>query len=192
MALNQARIRVELAYTKLQNTEVLAAHLQGKLGLESGWQVGDEEYNRFKEDAALAKYRQALGELERLVVMRLFELSKYAMSGTGKFFFGGPQTQTNYGMQVTSFANRLARVCSGDLRQFAKQSCGTMIKQLASLLLGHPSRGRRLPSTRSSASSIYSATPVMMFVSALGPDRPSVKLQPSISNCAEPGKRLQG
>jgi len=85
-ALNQARIHVELAYTRLQNTEALAAHLQGQLGLESGWQVGDNKYNHFKEDAALAKYQQALGELERLVVMCLFELTKYGMSGTGMFF----------------------------------------------------------------------------------------------------------
>ncbi|KAI5984618.1 hypothetical protein EDD15DRAFT_2201177 [Pisolithus albus] len=82
-AINQARIRVELAYAKLQNTEVLAAHIQGQIGLESPWKVGDEEYNRYKEEAMLGKYREALGELERLVVMRLFELSKLAMSGTG-------------------------------------------------------------------------------------------------------------
>ncbi|KAI9573738.1 hypothetical protein HD554DRAFT_2012577, partial [Boletus coccyginus] len=56
MALNQACIRIELAYTKLQNTKALATHLQGKLSLELGWQVSDEEYNHFKEDAALAKY----------------------------------------------------------------------------------------------------------------------------------------
>ncbi|KIK21693.1 hypothetical protein PISMIDRAFT_103621 [Pisolithus microcarpus 441] len=83
-AINQARVRVELAYMKLQNTEALAAHIQGQLGLESPWKVGCEEYNCYREEAMLGKYRKALGELERLVVMRLFELSKLAMSGTGK------------------------------------------------------------------------------------------------------------
>ena len=82
-AINQVRIRVELAYTQLQNTEALAAHIQGQLGLESPWKVGDEEYNRYKEEATFGKYREVLGELERLVVMRLFELSKLSMSGTG-------------------------------------------------------------------------------------------------------------
>ena len=82
-AINQARVRVELAYAQLQNTEALAAHIQGQLGLESPWTVGGEEYNRYKEEAMFGKYREVLGELERLVVMRLFELSKLSMSGTG-------------------------------------------------------------------------------------------------------------
>ena len=83
-AINQARIQVDLAYAKLQNTEALAAHIQGQLGLESPWSVGGEEYNCYKEEAMFGNYREALGELERLVVMRLFELSKLSMSGTGK------------------------------------------------------------------------------------------------------------
>jgi len=40
VAINQARIQVELAFAKLQNTEALAAHLQGHLGLESHWEIG--------------------------------------------------------------------------------------------------------------------------------------------------------
>ena len=83
-AINQAHIQVELAYAKLQNTEALTTHLQGQLGLESHWEIGGEEYNCYKKEAMLAKYHEALGELERLVVMHLFELSKLAMSGTGK------------------------------------------------------------------------------------------------------------
>ena len=39
---------------------------------------------RYKEEATLSKYREALDEVERLVVMRLFELSKLGMSQTGK------------------------------------------------------------------------------------------------------------
>ena len=83
-AINQARIHIELAYAKLQNAEALTAHLQGQLGLELSWEIGGEEYNHYKEEAMLGKYREALGELECLVVMRLFELLKLAMSGTGK------------------------------------------------------------------------------------------------------------
>ena len=82
-AINQARIQVDLTYAKLQNAEALAAHLQGQLGLESPWEVGGEEYMRYKEEAMLSKYREALDEVERLVVMRLFELSKLGMSQTG-------------------------------------------------------------------------------------------------------------
>ena len=81
--INQACIQVELAYAKLQNAEALVAHLQGQLGLETPWEVGGEEYMRYKEEATLSKYREALDEVERLVVMRLFELSKLGMSQTG-------------------------------------------------------------------------------------------------------------
>ena len=83
IAINQARTRVELAYAMLQNTESLAAHLQNKLGLKSRWEVGGEEYLHYKNAATLGKYHEALSELERLVVMRLFELSKLSMLGTG-------------------------------------------------------------------------------------------------------------
>ena len=82
-AINQVRTQVELAYSTLQNTEKMAAYLQIRLGLESRWTVGGEEYLRYKNKATLGKYYDALRELERLVIMRLFELSKLSMSGTG-------------------------------------------------------------------------------------------------------------
>ncbi|KAI6017232.1 hypothetical protein BKA83DRAFT_4059157, partial [Pisolithus microcarpus] len=81
-AINQARVQVELVYMKLQNTEALAVHIQGQLGLESPWKVGCEEYNCYREEAMLGKYHKVLGELEQSVVMRLFELSKLTMLGT--------------------------------------------------------------------------------------------------------------
>ena len=83
--INHARIQVELTYARLQNAEALVAHLQGQLGLKVPWEVGGEEYMHYKEEATLSKYREALDEVERLAVMRLFELSKLRMSQTGKF-----------------------------------------------------------------------------------------------------------
>ncbi|KAI6028158.1 hypothetical protein EDC04DRAFT_2869154 [Pisolithus marmoratus] len=83
-AINQAHIWVKLAYTKFQNMEALAVHIQGQLGLELPWKVDGEEYNHYREEAMFGKYHKALGELEWLVVMHLFELSKLAMLGTGK------------------------------------------------------------------------------------------------------------
>ncbi|KIK21241.1 hypothetical protein PISMIDRAFT_104317 [Pisolithus microcarpus 441] len=52
----------------------------------------------------LGKYREALGELERLVVMRLFELSKLAMSATGYKL----RQQISKGLQRRSEAIRKA------------------------------------------------------------------------------------
>ena len=83
VAINQAWTQVELAYTTLQNTEKMVAYLQIRLGLESRWEIQGEEYIRYKNKATLGKYYDALKELERLVVMQLFELSKLSMSGTG-------------------------------------------------------------------------------------------------------------
>ncbi|KAI6096637.1 hypothetical protein F5141DRAFT_1011890, partial [Pisolithus sp. B1] len=82
-AINQACIWVELAYMKLRNMEALAAYVQGQLGLKSPWKVSGEEYNHYMGEAMLGKYCKALGELEQLVIMCLFELSKLVMSSTG-------------------------------------------------------------------------------------------------------------
>ncbi|KAH7903562.1 hypothetical protein BJ138DRAFT_1020421 [Hygrophoropsis aurantiaca] len=54
-----------------------------QLGVEKRWEIGDADYNQFKEEATLGSYRAALDELEHLIVMRLFELSKLSLSGTG-------------------------------------------------------------------------------------------------------------
>ncbi|KAJ8584888.1 hypothetical protein M405DRAFT_853850 [Rhizopogon salebrosus TDB-379] len=84
IALNQARVRVDTAYSKLQNTEVLVGHMEIQLGIDKRWEIGSENYNLFQQEAGLLRYRAVLDELERLVVMRLFELSKLSLSGTGQ------------------------------------------------------------------------------------------------------------
>ncbi|KAG1765192.1 hypothetical protein EV702DRAFT_981674 [Suillus placidus] len=83
-ALAQARIRVDSSYAKLQHAEVLVAHIESQLAVEARWEIGGNEYNQFKMEAHLGKYHTALDDLECLVVMRLFELSKVSLSGTGE------------------------------------------------------------------------------------------------------------
>lgn len=87
-ALAKARICVDSSYTKLQHAEMLVAHVEVQLAVEARWEIGGDEYNQFKMEARLGKYRTALNDLERLVVMRLFELSKLSLSGTGESPFG--------------------------------------------------------------------------------------------------------
>ncbi|KAG1825067.1 hypothetical protein EV424DRAFT_1471792 [Suillus variegatus] len=65
VALNQAQVHIDGAYSKLQN------------------EIGSEPYNHFRQEAPLLKYCTALDELEWLVVICLFELSKLSLSGTG-------------------------------------------------------------------------------------------------------------
>ncbi|KAG2098687.1 uncharacterized protein F5147DRAFT_582929, partial [Suillus discolor] len=67
----------------LQNAEALVAHCEMLLSVDERWVIGGKEYSRFKEEATQGKYCAALDELEHLVVMRLFELSKLSLSGTG-------------------------------------------------------------------------------------------------------------
>ncbi|KAG1775791.1 hypothetical protein EV702DRAFT_1180201 [Suillus placidus] len=67
----------------LHHAEMLVAHVEHQLAVEGRWEIGGDEYNQFKMEACLGKYRTALDDLERLVVMRLFELSKLSLSGTG-------------------------------------------------------------------------------------------------------------
>ena len=81
--ITKMHIMVDSAYAQLQNTEALASHLEGHIGIHPRWEVGGDDYNWYKEEATIMKYHAALDELERLVVRCLFELSKLSMSGTG-------------------------------------------------------------------------------------------------------------
>jgi hypothetical protein len=82
-ALLHARNRVDSAYTKLQNAETLVCSIESNLSIEERWTSSSPEYIKFHEETVLTNYRAALDELERLVVMRLFELAKISVSGTG-------------------------------------------------------------------------------------------------------------
>jgi hypothetical protein len=93
-ALAQAWIHVDSSYVKLQHAEGLVAHIETQLAVDQRWEIGGPEYRCFKEEVSLGKYRTALDELERLVVMRLFELSKLSLSGTGKFIYAKIPTLT--------------------------------------------------------------------------------------------------
>ncbi|KAG0698743.1 hypothetical protein DFH29DRAFT_983794 [Suillus ampliporus] len=81
--LTTARICVDAAYAKLQNAEALVTHMEIQLCIEEHWAIRCPEYVQFKEEASLGKYHAVLNELEHLVVMRLFELLKLSLSGTG-------------------------------------------------------------------------------------------------------------
>jgi len=58
--------------------------LEGHLGISRRWVPEDEEWQAAARLVANRKYQQVLDNLERLVVSRIFELSKMNQSGTGK------------------------------------------------------------------------------------------------------------
>lgn len=57
--------------------------LENQLRLRERWESDSEEYQSIKSKVVERQYRRALDELERLVVQRLFELTKLNLSGTG-------------------------------------------------------------------------------------------------------------
>ena len=79
-----ARKHIDTAYVKLQNAETQTGHMELQLQIEKCWVIGSQQYERYKQEASMEKYCAALDELEQLVVMRLFELSKMSLSGTGQ------------------------------------------------------------------------------------------------------------
>jgi hypothetical protein len=80
----EARRRIDSTYAKLQHTNAYVFTLEAQLGIETRWEPGSAKYKKYKEEAGLVDYRETLDELERLIVQRLFELSKLGMSGTGQ------------------------------------------------------------------------------------------------------------
>lgn len=84
VALNQAQVCVDGSYSRLQNAEAMASHLEVQLGIDKWWEIRSDQYNHFRQEASLLNYCMALDNLERLVVMHLFELSKLSLSETGK------------------------------------------------------------------------------------------------------------
>ncbi|KAI6034650.1 hypothetical protein BKA83DRAFT_4470170 [Pisolithus microcarpus] len=57
--------------------------LEGRLGITRRWVPGDEEWQAASRLVANQKYQHTLDNVERLVVLRIFELSKMNQSGTG-------------------------------------------------------------------------------------------------------------
>jgi hypothetical protein len=82
-AITQVRRRVDTAYSKLQNAEAYVETLENSLNIEERWTTASPEYQSFYQQNVQTNYERALDELERLVVMRLFELTKMSSSGTG-------------------------------------------------------------------------------------------------------------
>ena len=78
-----ARRNIDAAYARLQNVEAYIHILETQLGIAEHWKIGGEEYRKYQQETVLVDYREALDELERLVVQRLFELAKLGMSRTG-------------------------------------------------------------------------------------------------------------
>lgn len=56
-----------------------------ELDLEHRWTSATPEYKEAEKESLMRKYYKSVDTLERLIVQRLFELTKLGMSGVGKF-----------------------------------------------------------------------------------------------------------
>ena len=86
VAITQVWRRVYTAYSKLQHAESYVEMLENSLGVMEQWTAASAEYQTYHQANVQTNYKRALDELERLVVMRLFELMKMSTSGTGILF----------------------------------------------------------------------------------------------------------
>jgi len=64
-------------------TSNLIGKLEAKLGIKTRWTTDHPDYKTYYKENVVTEYQKAVDELERLVVMRLFELTKMGASGTG-------------------------------------------------------------------------------------------------------------
>ena len=64
--------------------------------LPERWTIGSPEYTQGKKNITTIKYRDALNNLEHLVVQRLLELTKLNVSGLGMNSLLSVLQQTHY------------------------------------------------------------------------------------------------
>lgn len=123
--------------------------MEFQLRIEQRWVIRGPEYIQFKDEAALGKYCTVLNELEHLVVMRLFELSKLLLSGTGIMFHLVIFYCFHICFQDTNYVSKLEKHYSAVQRQSAMQSTGTILRLLHSTHHVQNCPGRTLESTAS-------------------------------------------
>ena len=86
-ALKQLRTRAKASFTCWQTAQEHVLLMEDELGLseEERWKPGLKDYDDAFSELTHRQYHLALDNLERLVVQRLFELTKLRMSGLGSF-----------------------------------------------------------------------------------------------------------
>ena len=75
------RLRTTDQRLRLKDEEIL--HFEEEHSIAERWVPGSPQYSEALTLLAERKYRRAIDTLERLVVQRLFELTKLGMNGVG-------------------------------------------------------------------------------------------------------------
>jgi hypothetical protein len=85
LMMGQVHCRIDTAYSKMQNAESYVESLENSLDIEQRWTEASPDYKTFYQENVLTNYEWALDDLEWLVVMQLFELTKMSSLGTGLY-----------------------------------------------------------------------------------------------------------
>ena len=56
IAIKWSCVHVDTAYAKLQHVETHTRNVEMRLGIQLRWEIGGEEYKRYKTEATLVKY----------------------------------------------------------------------------------------------------------------------------------------
>ncbi|KAF8330271.1 hypothetical protein F5887DRAFT_1064156 [Amanita rubescens] len=82
-AVSQARHRVDLMALKMEAAQGQVLTLEEKLQITERWTTSSADYKRYYAENVETEYQKTLDELERLVVMRVFEFNKVNEPGLG-------------------------------------------------------------------------------------------------------------
>ena len=134
------------------------ARLEAKLEIERTWQPGDALYDNTVKYIATRKYQQALGRLQRLVILRLFELHKLNLSQTGTSYPSDRRFHKLISAQATRHGHTSPRTYSAGARPFATPSRTSTRQRRSSILPTRPSTGPTYRTTRLSRSSRFCKT----------------------------------
>ena len=157
------------------------ARLEAKLEIENRWQPGDILYDNTVKYIAPRKYQQALGRLQRLVILRLFELHKLNLSQTGTSYPSDWRFHNLISPQATRHARTSPRTYSAGARPFATPSKTSTRQQKSSILPTRPSTGPTSRTTRLSRSSRFCKTRTTTYRGSNGRGPRSAR------RCAMPG-----
>ncbi|KAI0684967.1 hypothetical protein C8T65DRAFT_712851 [Cerioporus squamosus] len=81
--IKRLRTRARTMHSRWQMVEEEVLQIEEELSIEERWLPKSDEYVAGVGELACRKYRCALDNLERLVIQRMFELTKLGMSGIG-------------------------------------------------------------------------------------------------------------
>jgi hypothetical protein len=81
--ISYVRTRYRTTFTRLQLKEEELARYEVDNDIDDRWEVDSQVYKDTAKLLVERSYRRAIDNLERLVVQRLFELTKLGMNGVG-------------------------------------------------------------------------------------------------------------